>query len=75
MTDTGDLDELRALTAQLGHTQQADILIVRDNRKINAIADLLPEMPWLREAPVFLVFLANGGRLPKVSIQGSAQSA
>ena len=47
--------------------QQADILIVRDNRKINAIADLLPEMPWLREAPVFLVFLANGGRLPKVS--------
>jgi len=47
--------------------QQADILIVRDNRKINAIADLVPEMPWLREAPVFLVFLANGGRLPKVS--------
>ena len=47
--------------------QQADILIVRDNRKINAIADLLPEMPWLRKAPVFLVFLANGGRLPKVS--------
>ena len=27
MTDMGDLDELRALTAQLGHTQQADILI------------------------------------------------
>lgn len=47
--------------------QQADILIVRDNRKINAIADLLPEMPWVREAPVFLIFLANGRRLPKIS--------
>ena len=47
--------------------QQADILTVRDNRKISAIADLLPEMPWLREAPVFLVFLANGSRLPKIS--------
>jgi nitroreductase len=47
--------------------QQADILVVRDRSKINAIADLLPEMPWLRETPVFLVFLANGRRLPKIS--------
>src|SRR5215470_3871371 len=47
--------------------QQADILVIRDNRKINAIADLLTEMPWVREAPVFLVFLANGRRLPKIS--------
>ena len=35
--------------------QQADILVVRDRAKINAIAELLPEMPWLRETPVFLV--------------------
>src|SRR5215813_5847758 len=47
--------------------QQADILIVREKQKINAIADLLTEMPWVREAPVFLVFLANGRRLPKIS--------
>jgi FMN reductase [NAD(P)H] len=46
--------------------QQADILVVRERSKINAIADLLPEMPWLRETPVFLVFLANGCRLPKI---------
>src|SRR5262245_2913063 len=46
--------------------QQADIVVVRDKSKIDAIADLLPEMPWLREAPVFLVFLANGRRLPKI---------
>jgi len=47
--------------------QQADILVVRDTKKIHAIADLLPEMPWLRETPVFLVFLANGRRLPQIS--------
>lgn len=47
--------------------QQADILIVREGAKIHAIAELLPEMPWLREAPVFLVFLANGRRLPQIS--------
>jgi nitroreductase len=47
--------------------QQADILVVRDKTKIHAIADLLPEMPWLTETPVFLVFLANGRRLPQIS--------
>src|SRR5436853_372630 len=47
--------------------QQADILIVRDASKIRAIAELLPEMPWVREAPVFLIFLANGRRLPQIS--------
>jgi nitroreductase/FMN reductase [NAD(P)H] len=47
--------------------QQCDILIIREKAKRHAIADLLPEMPWLRDAPVFLVFLANGRRLPQVS--------
>lgn len=47
--------------------QQADILIVRDKAKIQAIGGLLPEMPWLRETPVFLVFLANGRRVPQIS--------
>jgi len=47
--------------------QQADILILQDRTKIHAIGDLLPEMPWLRDAPVFMVFLANGRRLPKVA--------
>ncbi len=47
--------------------QQADILIVRDRAKIRAVADLLTEMPWVRETPVFLVFLANGRRLPQMS--------
>jgi nitroreductase len=47
--------------------QQRDILIVRKNESRGAIADLLPAMPWVREAPAFLVFLANGGRLPQIS--------
>ena len=47
--------------------QQADILIVRENDRRAKIADLLPAMPWLRDAPVFLVFLANGRRVPQVS--------
>ena len=44
--------------------QQADILIVRDEAKRDAISALLPEMPWTRQAPEFLVFLANGRRVP-----------
>src|SRR5581483_7516436 len=47
--------------------QQGDILIVRDKAKRYAIADLLPDMAWVSQAPVFLVFLANGRRLPEIS--------
>jgi nitroreductase/FMN reductase [NAD(P)H] len=47
--------------------QQADILVVRKPKLRAAIADLLPDMPWVREAPAFLVFLANGRRLPQMS--------
>jgi len=47
--------------------QQGDILILRENDRRGRIADLLPGMPWVREAPVFLVFLANGRRLPQMA--------
>jgi len=47
--------------------QQADILIVRDRAKHDAIADLLPDMPWVRTAPAFLLFLANGRRVPRIA--------
>lgn len=47
--------------------QQSDILIIREKAKRHAIAELLPEMPWLSDAPVFLVFLANGRRLPQIA--------
>ena len=47
--------------------QQGDILIVRDQAKRTAIARLLPDMPWITEAPLFLLFLANGRRVPAIS--------
>jgi nitroreductase/FMN reductase [NAD(P)H] len=42
--------------------QQADIVIVNDADK-NTIADLIPDQPFIRTSPVFLVFLATDWRL------------
>ncbi len=47
--------------------QQRDILWVRDRAKQSAITALIPDMPWIADAPVFLVFLANGLRLPTIA--------
>ncbi|MSP31508.1 MAG: NADPH-dependent oxidoreductase, partial [Pseudolabrys sp.] len=47
--------------------QQADIVIVREKSRRDAIANLLPDMPWARTSPVFLVFLANGRRVPFIA--------
>lgn len=46
--------------------QQADIVIVGKADQ-TTIADLIPDQPFIRVAPVFLVFLANGRRLPEMS--------
>jgi nitroreductase/FMN reductase [NAD(P)H] len=46
--------------------QQADIVIVGKADQ-TAIADLIPDQPFIRVAPAFLVFLANGRRLPEIS--------
>jgi nitroreductase/FMN reductase [NAD(P)H] len=47
--------------------QQADIVHVTDRAKVKAIADGIPDMPWIADAPVFLIFLANHRRLRLVS--------
>ena len=47
--------------------QQCDILILNDPGKRTIIADLLPDQPWVRTAPAFLVILANGRRLPEIA--------
>src|SRR5262249_2982731 len=47
--------------------QQADILIVRDKAKQRAIAALITDMPWIADAPTFLVFLADGRRVPHIA--------
>jgi nitroreductase len=46
--------------------QQADIAILEKPEQ-NAIADLIPDQPFIRTAPALLVFLANGRRLPEIS--------
>lgn len=46
--------------------QQADIIHVVDRAKIKAIADLIPDMPWITNAPVFLVFCGNNRRIRQI---------
>lgn len=46
--------------------QQADIVHVADRARIKAIADLIPEMPWINDAPVFLVFCGNNRRIRQI---------
>jgi len=47
--------------------QQADIVHVSDAGKRKRIADLIPDMPWVREAPVFLVFCGNNRRIRQIA--------
>lgn len=42
--------------------QQADIVIVSDRGRREKLEALLPDNPWVKAAPVFLVFLANNRR-------------
>jgi nitroreductase/FMN reductase [NAD(P)H] len=46
--------------------QQADIAILTEADQ-RTIADLIPDQPFIRTAPAFMVFLANGRRLPEIS--------
>jgi nitroreductase/FMN reductase [NAD(P)H] len=46
--------------------QQADIIHVADRAKIKAIADHIPDMPWINDAPVFLVFCGNNRRIRQI---------
>ncbi len=42
--------------------QQADIVHVADRGKVEAIAALIPDMPWIARAPVLLVFCGDNRR-------------
>jgi nitroreductase/FMN reductase [NAD(P)H] len=46
--------------------QQADIVHVVERSRIKAIADWIPDMPWINDAPVFLVFCANNLRIRQI---------
>lgn len=43
--------------------QQADIVHVADREKARAVTALVPDMPWIADAPVLLVFCANNRRI------------
>jgi nitroreductase len=46
--------------------QQADIVHVADRASIKTIADLIGDMPWINDAPVFLVFCGNNRRIRQI---------
>jgi nitroreductase/FMN reductase [NAD(P)H] len=46
--------------------QQADVVHVADPGRRKAIVDTIPDMPWIMQAPVFLVFCANNRRIRQV---------
>jgi len=46
--------------------QQADVIHVADRAKVEAIAGLVPDMPWIAKAPVFLVFCGNNRRIHRI---------
>src|ERR1700745_2000631 len=47
--------------------QQRDIVVVENPSTRQTIADLIPDMPWIAQAPAFLVFCANGRRLGQIA--------
>jgi len=46
--------------------QQADIIHIVDTDKRKRIAATIPDMPWIMDAPVFLVFCGNNRRIRQI---------
>ena len=46
--------------------QQGSVLVVRDAAKRTTIADLIPSMPWIRQAPVFMIWLGDNRRIRRI---------
>ena len=46
--------------------QQSAVVIIRDSKKRNAIADLIPSMPWIRTCPILMVFLGDSRRIRRI---------
>jgi nitroreductase/FMN reductase [NAD(P)H] len=46
--------------------QQADIVHIADRARIKTIAGLIPDMPWIGDAPVLLVFCGNNRRIRQI---------
>lgn len=46
--------------------QQVAIIQFADDKKRDAVTDLFPSMPWIKQAPVFLLFCGDGRRIKQV---------
>jgi len=46
--------------------QQASVIRVEDRRRRDRLAALIPDMPWIGNAPVFLVFCGDAHRLERI---------
>jgi len=47
--------------------QQATVIRVEDRSRRDRLAALVPDMPWIGNAPVFLVFLGDARRLERIA--------
>lgn len=47
--------------------QQASVIWLRDRTRRDRLAALFPDMPWIGNAPVFLVFLGDARRLEEMT--------
>ncbi len=47
--------------------QQVGIVLVRDRDKQATIGGLIPDMPWIAQAPLFMVFCGDHRRIRRVS--------
>jgi FMN reductase [NAD(P)H] len=47
--------------------QQCDIVVVSDMTVRRRIVETIPDMPWIMDAPAFLIFVGNGERLPALA--------
>ena len=46
--------------------QQISIMVIEEPALRKEIAGLIPSMPWIEKAPVFLIFLADGHRIERI---------
>ncbi|MFI5328124.1 MAG: nitroreductase family protein, partial [Candidatus Rokuibacteriota bacterium] len=48
--------------------QQVGIVLVRDRMKQATIGEWIPDMPWIAQAPLFMVFCGDHRRIRRVSL-------
>jgi nitroreductase/FMN reductase [NAD(P)H] len=46
--------------------QQCSVIVLRDGRRRSELAALIPSMPWIADAPVFLVFCGDSRRIRRI---------